>query len=36
MDINVGAFEANNVKIYDFDCENVTTQPFDYSSKVES
>jgi hypothetical protein len=36
MDMNVGAFEANHVRIYDFDYENITTQPFDYLSKVKS
>jgi hypothetical protein len=36
IDINVGAFEAILGRIQDFDYENGTRKPFNYSSKVES
>jgi hypothetical protein len=36
MDINVGAFEASHGTKQDFNCENVTRQPFNCLSKVES
>jgi hypothetical protein len=36
MDINVGTFEASHGMKQIFDCENVTTQPFNCLSKVES